>query len=79
MRLSDILYKASIQSVIGDIRHIDVNKLEFDSRKITNNDLFIAIKGSLVDGHDYIQESINRGALAVLCNDRFDVSKISVP
>ena len=66
MRLSDILYKASIQSVIGDIRNIDVNKLEFDSRKITKNDLFIAIKGSLVDGHDYIQHAINNGAKSIV-------------
>ncbi len=64
-----------------DLTGSDTNiyNLTIDSRKVKKGDFFVAIEGRKCDGHDYIQESINRGALAVLCNDRFDVSKISVP
>ena len=56
-----------------------IHNLTIDSRDVKNGDFFVAIEGKKCDGHDYIQESINSGALAILCNDRFDVSKISVP
>ena len=42
--LKDILYKVEIQSVIGKT-DVDINKIEFNSKKIIKNDLFIAIKG----------------------------------
>ena len=58
---------------------MNIHNLTIDSRDVKNGDFFVAIKGKKYDGHDYIQESINSGALAILCNDRFDVSKLSVP
>ena len=58
---------------------MSIHNLTIDSRDVKNGDFFVAIEGKKCDGHDYIQESINSGALAILCNDRFDVSKISVP
>ena len=58
---------------------MNIHNLTIDSRDVKNGDFFVAIEGKKRDGHDYIQESINSGALAILCNDRFDVSKLSVP
>ena len=53
MLLKDVLYKVNLNAVIGDT-NVTVNALQFDSRKIEQNDVFIAIKGTVVDGHDYI-------------------------
>ena len=53
-----------------------IRNLTIDSREIKNGDFFIAIKGKKHDGHDYIQQAIDNGASAILCNDRFDRSKI---
>jgi UDP-N-acetylmuramoyl-L-alanyl-D-glutamate--2,6-diaminopimelate ligase len=65
--LKDILYKVAIESVSGSTE-IAVNKLEFDSRKIEKNDVFIAIRGSLSNGHDFIEKAIDLGAVAVICD-----------
>jgi len=65
--LKDILYKVGIESVTGSTE-IAIHKIDFDSRKIEENDVFVAIRGSLSDGHDYIQKAIELGAVAVICD-----------
>ena len=65
-KLSDILYKVHIQKVIGNTEVIFHN-IEFDSRKISLNDVFIAIDGADVDGHQFIKHAVNQGALGVIC------------
>ncbi|WP_456315627.1 UDP-N-acetylmuramoyl-L-alanyl-D-glutamate--2,6-diaminopimelate ligase [Pseudomonas shirazensis] len=65
--LKDILYKVAIESVTGSTE-IDVHKIDFDSRKIEANDVFVAIRGSLSDGHDYIEKAIQLGATAIICD-----------
>ncbi|MBF4494615.1 UDP-N-acetylmuramoyl-L-alanyl-D-glutamate--2,6-diaminopimelate ligase [Flavobacterium sp. JLP] len=65
--LKDILYKVAIESVTGSTE-IDIHKIDFDSRKIETNDVFVAIRGSLSDGHDYIEKAIQLGAIAIICD-----------
>ena len=64
--LKDILYKVAIEAVKGSTE-IAIDKLDFDSRKIENNDVFIAIRGAISDGHAFIEKAINKGAVAVIC------------
>lgn len=66
MLLRDILYKAAIEVVKGPT-DITVAKVEFDSRLVTKGDVFVAIKGTLSDGHDYIEKAISLGAVAIVC------------
>ncbi|MFL9830539.1 UDP-N-acetylmuramoyl-L-alanyl-D-glutamate--2,6-diaminopimelate ligase [Flavobacterium sp. ST-87] len=65
--LKDILYKVAIEAVHGST-DIAIGKLDFDSRKIEANDVFVAIRGSVSDGHDYIQKAIDLGAKAIICD-----------
>lgn len=65
--LKDILYKVAIESVAGST-DVDIQKIEFDSRKVETGDIFVAIRGSLSDGHDYIQKAIELGAIAIICD-----------
>ena len=65
--LKNILYKVAIEAVKGSTE-FNVNKIEFDSRKIQENDVFVAIRGSLSNGHDFIETAINLGAIAVVCD-----------
>ncbi|MBZ4041458.1 UDP-N-acetylmuramoyl-L-alanyl-D-glutamate--2,6-diaminopimelate ligase [Flavobacterium hibisci] len=65
--LKDILYKVAIESVTGST-DIAIHKIDFDSRKIEENDVFIAIRGTLSDGHDYIEKAIQLGATAIICD-----------
>ncbi|WP_452229778.1 MULTISPECIES: UDP-N-acetylmuramoyl-L-alanyl-D-glutamate--2,6-diaminopimelate ligase [unclassified Lacinutrix] len=62
----DILYKVNINAVVGST-NVYIRNIDFDSRKIAINDVFVAIKGSLVDGHDYIDIAIKQGAMVVVC------------
>lgn len=64
--IKDILYKVAIEAVKGST-DIAVNSIEFDSRKIGLNDVFVAIRGSLSDGHTFIDTAINQGAIAIVC------------
>jgi UDP-N-acetylmuramoyl-L-alanyl-D-glutamate--2,6-diaminopimelate ligase len=66
--LKDILYKVTIEKVIGNTG-VSVNHLEFDSRKVKNDDVFVAIKGMVSNGHDYISNAIELGAKTVVCED----------
>jgi UDP-N-acetylmuramoyl-L-alanyl-D-glutamate--2,6-diaminopimelate ligase len=65
--LKDILYKVAIEAVKGSTE-IDVNKIEFDSRKVQVNDVFVAIRGTISNGHDFIEKAINLGAVVIICD-----------
>lgn len=66
--LSDLLYKAGIEEVSGDTS-ISIEKVCFDSRKVEADTLFIAIRGTIVDGHHFIAEVIAKGATAIVCEE----------
>ena len=65
--LKDILYKVAIEVVKGSTE-MTINKIEFDSRKIQENDVFVAIRGTISNGHDFIEKVINSGAIAIVCD-----------
>ena len=64
--LKDILYKVSLEKVVGNTA-VAFRELQFDSRKVGLDDVFIAIKGTQSDGHQFIKKAIDQGALAVVC------------
>jgi len=65
-QLKDILYKVAIESVHGST-DLTIEKIEFDSRKVSYNDVFVAIKGTLSDGHQFIDKAISLGASVIVC------------
>lgn len=67
-KLKDILYKVSVNAVYGDT-NIGVSQITFDSRKVQKGDAFVAQKGTLVDGHLYIDKAIDSGATSIICED----------
>jgi UDP-N-acetylmuramoyl-L-alanyl-D-glutamate--2,6-diaminopimelate ligase len=67
-KLKDILYKISIEEILGST-DIEINSVQFDSRKIESNDLFVAQKGVNVDGHLFIEKAIQLGAKAIVCEE----------
>jgi len=64
--LKDILYKVAIEAVKGST-DIAINAIDFDSRKISLDDVFVAIRGTVSDGHDFIEKAVNQGAIAIVC------------
>lgn len=66
--LKDILYKVSLTSTIGDME-VAVKNIVFDSRKIEAEDVFVAVRGTQVDGHDFIELALDNGAKTIVCED----------
>lgn len=66
--LSDILYKARIEEVIGST-HVAISSVTFDSRKVKKDTLFVATRGTATDGHKFIDMAIEAGAAAIVCED----------
>ena len=64
--LKDILYKVAVNKVYGST-NVSINKVVFDSRKVEENDLFVAQKGGVVDGHEFISKTIELGAVVIVC------------
>ena len=64
--LREILYKVEINSVFGNTS-LSINKIEFDSRLISDGDMYIAITGVNVDGHSFISQAIQNGANCIVC------------
>jgi UDP-N-acetylmuramoyl-L-alanyl-D-glutamate--2,6-diaminopimelate ligase len=66
--LTDILYKAGLEEIIGTT-NVAVSSITFDSRKIKKDSLFIAVRGTAVDGHHFITQAIETGAIAIVCEE----------
>ena len=65
-KLKDILYRVAVEAVYGST-DVAVNQLVFDSRKVAEGDVFIATKGTLVDGHSFIAQVETKGVKAIVC------------
>jgi len=63
--LKDILYKVHITSTSGDMG-VSVKNICFDSRKVKPGSLFVAVKGTLSDGHSFIEKAVNLGASVIV-------------
>ena len=68
MLLSDIIKGVRIEEVIGNVQR-DIADVHIDSRRIGPNHLFVAMRGTQVDGHKYIPSAIEKGAVAILCEE----------
>jgi UDP-N-acetylmuramoyl-L-alanyl-D-glutamate--2,6-diaminopimelate ligase len=66
--LKDILYKAGLIEVVGST-NVAITAISFDSRKIEKDSLFVAVKGTQSDGHIYINDTISKGSIAILCEE----------
>lgn len=66
--LKEILYKIAIETVVGSTDG-NVGKIEFDSRKIQNHDVFVAIRGTVSDGHEFVDKAIALGASTIVCEE----------
>lgn len=66
--LKDILYGVSLSAVSGDT-NVMVNDVHFDSRRVEMDDVFVAIRGTVADGHNFIQKAVDSGARAIVCEE----------
>ncbi len=66
--LSRLLNGLSIQQRVNE-KDVQINQIEFDSRKVCQGTLFVAQRGVVSDGHDYLDSAISNGAVAVVVEE----------
>jgi len=66
--LADIVLKISIKSFIGSL-NIPIMAISFDSRKVEPGTLFVAIRGTITDGHHFLSDVTRRGVSAIVCEE----------
>ena len=75
--ISEILNGIDLVSLTGEQNPV-VSGIEFDSRKVTDGSLFIAVKGYKSDGHDFISDAVKAGASAILCEKLPEVQDMRI-
>nr|WP_321374935.1 UDP-N-acetylmuramoyl-L-alanyl-D-glutamate--2,6-diaminopimelate ligase [uncultured Bacteroides sp.] len=68
MKLDQVIKNIQVTNIIGH-SDIDLKGINSDSRKVESGHLFVAVKGTQTDGHSYISTAIEKGAIAVLCEE----------
>jgi UDP-N-acetylmuramoyl-L-alanyl-D-glutamate--2,6-diaminopimelate ligase len=66
--LSDLIDGLAFTELQGSA-DVEITSVAFDSRQVIPGSMFVAVKGTQVDGHDYIDQAIKQGAIAVICED----------
>lgn len=64
-RLSDLLKGVNVLQQVGQA-DVSIDNVQFDSRKVSCNTLFVAQKGTIADGHQYIGTAIEKGAVVIV-------------
>ncbi len=77
MELKKLLKGLENYKIKGN-EELDIKKIESNSKKIIENSMFIAIRGFDFDGHDYVEEAIRNGAVAVVLDMNADLKKVKI-
>ncbi|MGL4792095.1 MAG: UDP-N-acetylmuramoyl-L-alanyl-D-glutamate--2,6-diaminopimelate ligase, partial [Anaerotignaceae bacterium] len=73
MKLVEVLKNVNIINTIGEI-DVEISKVAYDSREVSQNDVFVCISGFKVDGHNFIDSAIEKGAKVLIVE-----KEVSVP
>ena len=68
MKLSELISKLKVTKVEGPV-DIDITGVDIDSRRVASSHLFVAMRGTQTDGHQYIAKALEQGATAILCEE----------
>ena len=66
MKVKEILVNCNLLEIVGN-KDLDISSISFDSRTVENGTLFFAVRGTQTDGHNYIDKAIEKGAIAIVC------------
>lgn len=83
MNLRKVLENIDFKIIQGNLDQ-EIHQVVFDSRQVIANDLFVAVKGTITDGHEYIEATIKQGSKVIICevipkNTPQDITILQVP
>ena len=68
MELRDLIGALEAPMLMG-ADNVDITNIQSDSRRVTKGSLFVAVRGTVVDGHAYMDSAIEKGAVAIVCEE----------
>lgn len=77
MRLKDLIENLEAIEISGNME-TEIENVVYSSKEVTPNSLFICIKGFKTDGHLYIEEAVNKGAVAVVSEEAVAIANVTV-
>ncbi|WP_294392658.1 UDP-N-acetylmuramoyl-L-alanyl-D-glutamate--2,6-diaminopimelate ligase [uncultured Clostridium sp.] len=77
MNLKSILNGLDYELLQGT-ENREINKINYDSRKVSDNDLFVCVKGYATDGHKYADKAVSSGAGVIVLQDEIDIADKNV-
>ncbi|NNE28897.1 MAG: UDP-N-acetylmuramoyl-L-alanyl-D-glutamate--2,6-diaminopimelate ligase [Saprospiraceae bacterium] len=75
--LTELIKPLRVKSTVGDVSQV-IRRIDFDSRRVTEGSLFVATRGLKTDGHRFIDQALEAGASAVVCEEVPEIKKESV-
>ena len=78
MKLNELLKGIENFKVKGDLE-LEIKNIESNSKKISEGSLFVAIKGFDFDGHEFVSEAIEKGAVAVMLDLTANLKNVTIP
>ena len=69
MELTKLINSVNAIQVTGEVERKDVSSICYDSRKVKQDSVFVAMKGVNTNGHRFILDAINNGAIAIILED----------
>lgn len=66
MKLEELIKRIPVLEIIGN-QNTDVSEIVFDSRKVVAGSVYVAMKGTISDGHSFINSAIEKGASVIIC------------
>ncbi len=73
MELTKLISSVKVIQVVGEVQRKDITGIFYDSRSVIKDSIFVAIRGYKTDGHNFILDAINKGAVAVILENNESV------
>lgn len=77
MRLQELLKGVTYELIQGDLER-NIENIQYDSRKIQQNDIFVCLSGFEVDGHDYAAKALEAGATVIICEKDVEIDNKNI-
>ena len=74
MKLKEIIKEVNVKEYINYDENTEILGISYNSKKITNGDIFVCMRGEHVDGHNFAVDAFKQGAVAIMCETKLDIN-----
>ena len=74
MKLEDLTKKLNIKEKVNYNGNIEITGISYNSKTVKPNEIFVCLRGEHVDGHNFAEDAVNKGAAAVMCETALELN-----